>query len=236
MAFARGARLAAIAVVAIAALGACSSTEPTTEFDPGIIDASTRTGTTTARAGANATTTRPPSTPPQWTARSFVDGENGASRTCVELTTPTTKATTCLGLPGVSSWTVADAHFVVGRGDITFTDGTLIRADAAGVAIGLLPADAVPVSDAADNCTRRALAPALADHYPGSTVAWVPGRCAGGAASVSATLADRSEVIALVAQANDGHWEVFATFRPPVRCALLDVMSRNLCKLLRYDD
>jgi hypothetical protein len=247
MAFARGLRLVAIAVTTTVLLASCQSSDPPESRDRTTIDGdpsdpSRRADSTTRPAAATTrapspTTTRVRTPPPQqWTTRSFVEGESGTSRTCVELTTPTTSASTCLGLAGVSSWTVADAHFVVARSDITLTDGTVIRADASGVAIGLLPDGVRPVNDAADNCTRSSLAPALADHYPGSTVVWVPGRCAGGAASVSATLADRSEVIALAAQANDGHWEVFATFRAPVRCALLDVMSRNLCKLLRYDD
>jgi hypothetical protein len=136
----------------------------------------------------------------------------------------------------VSSWTVADAHFVVAASDIALSDGTVIHADASGVAIGVLPPDVAPSTDTRDTCPRSALAPALADHYPESTVSWVPSRCAGGAAAVSAVLADRTIVTALAAQANDGHWEVFATFRPPVRCALLDVRSRDLCKLLRYAD
>lgn len=235
MTFARGARLVSIALAAIV-LGASCSSEPAAEFQPGVIDTTppASTSATTRTVAPNTTTPRPP--PAQWAARSFVEGDNGSSRTCIELTTPTTNATTCLALPGVSSWTVADGHFVVARGDIALTDGSVIRADASGVAIGLLPTGSAPASDARDNCTRVSLAPAVADHYPGSTVAWVPSRCAGGAASMLALLADRSEVTALAAQANDGHWEVFATFRPPVRCALLDVMSRNICKLLRYDD
>ena len=235
MTFARGARLVSIAIAAVV-LGASCSSEPATEFQPGVIDTTPPASTSSTTRSVSATTTslRPP--PAQWTARSFIESDNGSSRTCIELTTPTTSATSCLTLPGVSTWTVADGHFVFGKGDIALTDGSVIRADASGVAIGLLPTGSAPVSDTRDNCTRASLALAVADHYPGSTVAWVPGRCAGGAASVSAQLADRSEVTALAAQADDGHWEVFATFRPPVRCALLDVMSRNLCKLLRYDD
>jgi hypothetical protein len=174
---------------------------------------------------------------PTWNARRFAEVDAlGAQRPCVEITIAAAVASTCIALPGVSSWTVAGTHFVVATSDIALTDGSVIRADGSGLALGVLPPRVLPSIDPKDGCARDALAPAVADHYPGVAVAWVPNRCTSGAAAVSATLADRSEVIALVAQANDGHWEVFATFRPPVHCALLDVRSRDVCKLLRYAD
>ena len=221
------------AVVSLTWLTACQSSEANTRFDPETSFART-TGPKTTKP---TTSTVVPTPEPQWNARSFT-GEiaDGTNRACVELTTGSTVATTCLALPGVSSWTVAGAHFVVGLGDIAVTDGSVIRADASGVAIGFLPADALPTGDMAGPCSRSSLAPAVAEHYPGSTVAWVPRRCAGGVASVAALLEDRSEVVALIEQTDAGPWAVFATFRPPVRCKLLDVWSRNKCKLLRYDD
>jgi hypothetical protein len=225
------------AVVFVALLGACSSDEPPRATFPAPSVGVTTRPTASAPTAAPTTAAPPSTAPPQWAARSFDEADPaGARRRCVEVTVGTTIASTCLTLPGVSSWTVAGAHFVLAAGDIALSDGTSIRADAGGIAIGLLPSRVLPNVDGKDDCSRDALAPALAEHYPGSTVAWVPSRCAGGAASVSATLADRSEITALVAQANDGHWEVFATFRPPVHCALLDVRSRDFCKLLRYSD
>jgi hypothetical protein len=154
----------------------------------------------------------------------------------VELSVGATIATTCAVAPGVSSWTVAGAHFVVARGDITLKNGVVIRADALGFAVGFFPSDTVPSGDVANACGRHDLAPGVAEHYPDSTVAWQPSRCEAGVASVTAVLEDRSEVIALMEKTNDGQWLVFATFRAPVRCKLLDPPSRNKCKVLRYDD
>ena len=212
--------LMAIALVVV--LGACQSSDSSgsTRFEPveSIAGGSTTT-TTTARTEA-----------PPWSARS--------TGTCAELSTGTTVATTCVALPGVLSWTVADAHFVVALGDIALTNGSVIRADATGLAVGFLPSDTVPANDVPSPCGRHDLAPAMAEHYPKSTVAWLPGRCegGGGVASTTALLEDRTEAIALLEKTNSGQWQVFATFRAPVRCKLLDPSSRNKCKLLRYDD
>jgi len=220
-------------IVSVALLCACqSSRSPNAgpRFDP-VEPFATAASSTTTIVGHNAA--------PQWTARSFTTSStDGTSGTCVELSTAATVATTCIASPGVFSWTVADAHFVVALGDIALTDGSVIRADATGLAVGFLPFDAIPTSDGRSSCGRHDLASAVAEHYPDSTVAWLPARCdgGGGVASVTALLADRTQVIALMEKSNDGAWLVFATFRAPVKCKLLDVSSRNKCKLLRYDD
>ena len=222
-----------ITIVSVALLCACQSSRspnPRPQFEPVEPFATTPSSTTTIAALTAA---------PQWTARSFTAANSdGTTRTCVEISTATTVATTCITSPGVFSWTVADAHFVVALGDIALTDGSVIRADTAGIAVGFLPSDAIPTTDVRNACGRHDLAPAVAEHYPDSTVAWLPARCegGGGVASVTALLADRTEVIALMEKTNDGEWLVFATFRAPVKCKLLDVSSRNKCKLLRYDD
>jgi hypothetical protein len=224
----------ALLAAAVVLLAACRSADsPPSTFAPPVTNASTGPS---VNEPAPSTTPTSTVTPP-WTVRRYAEVDAlGAQRPCVEVTIAAAVASTCLALPGVSSWTVAGTHFVVAASDIALTDGSVIRADASGLAIGVLPPRAVPSTDPKDACTRDALAPAVADHYPGTAVAWVPNRCTPGAAAVSATLADGSEVIALAAQANDGHWEVFATFRPPVHCALLDVRSRDVCKLLRFAD
>ena len=64
----------------------------------------------------------------------------------------------------------------------------------------------------------------------------VDARAAAASRRWPALLEDRTEVIALMEKTDDGQWQVFATFRAPVRCKLLDPSSRNKCKLLRYDD
>ena len=226
--------MSAALVVLLVLLAACQSSDSSSDgrvrFEPvdPLAGGTTTTTTVAARTAA-----------PQWSSRSFTaSNADGTTRTCVELTIGATVATTCAGLPGVFSWTVADAHFVVSLGDIALTNGSVIRADATGLAIGFLPSDAVPSSDVPSVCGRNDLAPAMAEHYPASTVAWLPGRCegGGGVASVTALLEDRSEAIALMEKTNAGRWQVFATFRAPVRCKLLDASSRNKCKLLRYDD
>ncbi|HUP74242.1 MAG TPA: hypothetical protein VM282_14465 [Acidimicrobiales bacterium] len=223
--------LMTIALVVL--LGACQSSESSeghVRFDPVEPFAPGSTTTTTVAARTEA---------PQWTARAFTaSNADGTTRTCVELSIGATVATTCAGSPGVSSWTVAGAHFVVALGDIALKNGAVIRADALGLALGFLPSDTVPTSDVPIACGRHDLATAVAEHYPDSTVAWQPSRCeaGGGVASATALLEDRSEAIALLEKTNDGQWQVFATFRAPVRCKLLDPSSRNKCKVLRYDD
>jgi len=143
----------------------------------------------------------------------------------------------CLGLPGVLSWTVAGQHFLLGQGDIALTDGSTIRAGADGIALGLLPPAAVPTADTIEGCDRHELAKAVAVHYPDSAPVWVPMRCVDAQlASVDALLDDRRAVVALLDRVGLGPWEVFATYRPPVRCGLLDAGSRLKCKLLHFDD
>jgi hypothetical protein len=220
-------------IASLLVLVSCQSSDSSdgrARFEPVEPFAAASTTTTTVVARTEA---------PQWTSRSFAaTGADGTTSTCVELSVGVTVASTCVALPGVMSWMVADAHFVVALGDITLTNGSVIRADSIGLAVGFLPSNTLPTSDAAGACARNALAPAVAEHYPESTVAWLPGRCegGGGVASVAALLEDRTEVVALMEKTDDGQWQVFATFRAPVRCKLLDPSSRNKCKLLRYDD
>jgi hypothetical protein len=229
----------ALVVSLSAVLAACQSSDSSDgriRFEP--VDPFVASSTTITPA---ITAPQPRTEAPQWSSRSFTESKtDGTTRPCVEVSVGAgaTAATTCAGLPGVLSWTVAGAHFVVALGEIALTDGSVIRADANNLAVGFLPSDALPVSDVAGPCGRHVLAPAMAEHYPESTVAWLPGRCegGGGVASTTALLEDRSEAIALMEKTNSGQWQVFATFRAPVRCKLLDPSSRNKCKLLRYDD
>jgi hypothetical protein len=153
------ARILLIGIISVVLLAACQSSDSSegrVRFDPvEPLAASTSTTSTTVAERTEA---------PQWTARSI--------DTCVELSVGATIATTCAVAPGVSSWTVAGAHFVVARGDITLKNGVVIRADALGFAVGFLPSDTVPSGDVANACGRHDLAPGVAEHYPDSTVAW----------------------------------------------------------------
>jgi hypothetical protein len=101
----------------------------------------------------------------------------------------------------------------------------------------VLPRTALPTVDTAAGCDRHDLAKAVAAHYPDSAPLWVPMRCADSQlASVDAVLTDRSGVVALLERTGTGPWGVFATYRPPVHCGLLDLASRVKCKLLHFDD
>jgi hypothetical protein len=220
--------LAALAVVLL--VGACSKSGANTQFDPLEIGGSPTT--------AAAPTTLPERPPGPWTERRFSEpAANGATRTCVEVTVRATTASACLGLSGVSSWTVDGQHFVFARGDVSLTDGSTIRAGADDIALGVLPRGAWPSADASTDCDRHAIAAAVAAHYPFSAPAGVPARCADDQlAAADVVLDDRSAVIALIERSRAGGWDVIATFRAPVRCALLDTASRVKCKLLHYDD
>ena len=227
----RGLR-ALVALASIVLLCSCNESEPKTRFGP--ID----TGNV-----AIATTVPPASTlldepPAPWTERRFAEpATDGSVRSCIEVTVRGTTASACLGLPGVSSWTVAGQQFVLGRGDVSLTDGSTVRAGADGIALGVLPGTALPTADTLLGCDRHELAKAVAEHYPESAPVWVPTRCADAQlASVDALLADRSPVVGLLDRTGLGPWEVFATYRAPVRCGLLDVGSRVKCKLLHFDD
>jgi hypothetical protein len=218
------------ALLAVLVLSACSESTAHTRSDPPDVNATATT--------ASVTTTLAEQPLAPWTQRTFSEpAANGATRPCVEVTVGTTTASACLGLSGVSSWTVAGQHFVFGRGDVSLSDGSIIRAGADGIAIGVLRRPAVPTADAAGDCNRHDIALAVVEHYPESAPAWAPTRCADDQlAAAEVLLGDRSVVVALFERSRAGSWNVFATFRSPVRCSLLDTASRVKCKLLRFDD
>lgn len=225
------ARRALATLAAMMLMSACSESTANTRFDP--LDAGL--SATTAPA---VTTTLAAQPPAPWTERRFSEpAPNSATRTCVEVTVRAITFSSCLGLSGVSSWTVAGQHFVFGRGDVALTDGSIIRAGADGLAIGVLPRNALPSADASGDCNRHGLAAAIAEHYPDSAPAWIPIRCADDQlAAAEVLLGDRSTVVALIERSRAGGWDVIASFRAPVRCSLLDTASRVKCKLLRFDD
>jgi len=219
------------ALAAVLLMSACSESTANTRFDP--LDAAL-----SATTAPSVTTTLAEQPLAPWTERRFSEPvANNTTRTCVEVTALAATAASCLGLSGVSSWTVAGQHFVFGRGDVPLTDGSIIRAGADGLAIGALPRNALPSVDASGDCNRHGLAAAIAEHYPDSAPAWIPTRCADDQlAAADVLLGDRSAVVALIERSRAGRWDVIATFRAPVRCSLLDTASRVKCKLLRYDD
>ncbi len=226
------ARRALAALAAVLLLGACSKSNANTQFDPVAVGATP----TTIAPSVTTTLAEQPLAP--WTERRFTEpSANGTTRNCVEVTVRATTASACVGASGVASWTVDGQHFVFTRGDASLTDGSIVRATADGIAVGVLPRNALPSADASTDCDRHDIAAAVAAHYPDSAPAWLPARCADDQlAAADVTLADRSAVVALIERSRAGGWDVIATFRAPVRCALLDTASRVKCKLLKYDD
>jgi hypothetical protein len=104
---------------------------------------------------------------------------DGSTRLCVQLTNRGSVATTCLSLPGVSSWIVGGDHFVLDRGaDIAFTDGSLIRANQDGIAIGPIGTRDIADEVRIDGCDRRELAVGIAGQFGPTSPAWLPVGCA----------------------------------------------------------
>jgi hypothetical protein len=87
-------------------------------------------------------------------------------------------ATTCLSLPGVSSWIVGGEHFVLTRvADIAFTDGSRLRANQDGITIGPIGTRDVADDVRIDGCDRRDFAVGIARHFGPTSPAWLPVGC-----------------------------------------------------------
>jgi hypothetical protein len=160
---------------------------------------------------------------------------DGSTRPCVELSNRGVVATTCVSLPGVSSWIVARDHFVLASGaDIAFSDGSAIRVNADGLAIGLLGDRTIADEPAPENmCDRHGLAVAIGEHFGMTSPAWLPVGCASDQVAV-VEFDDPSHNIALLKRRRD--WVVLGVVPAGVGCARLDGEMRDACRTLGLQD
>ena len=192
----------------------------------------------TAIEQASPTTEGSPSSEPaeSWTTkviRRVVP--DGSTRPCVEVSNRGVVATTCISLPGVSSWIVARDHFVLASGaDIAFTDGSAIRVNADGLAIGLLGDRTIADQAGPGNmCDRHGLAVAIGEHFRMTSPAWLPVGCASDQAAV-VEFDDPSHNIAILKR--HGERVVLGVVPSGVGCARLDGEMRDACRTLGLQD
>jgi len=158
---------------------------------------------------------------------------DGSTRPCVELSNRGVVATTCVSLPGVSSWVVARDHFVLATGaDIAFRDGSAIRENDAGLAIGLL-GDRTIADEPEKMCDRHGLALAIGEHFGMTSPAWLPVGCASDQVAV-VEFDDPSHNIAILKRR--GGWVVLGIVPTGVGCARLSGEIRDACRALGLQD
>jgi hypothetical protein len=154
-------------------------------------------------------------------------------------------ATTCLSLPGVSSWIVGGEHFVLARGaDIRLTDGSRIRADQDGIALGPIGTRSVADEVRVDGCDRRELAVGIAGHFGPTSPAWLPVGCAWlgidckiGCPSGQVALVEFNEPSSNIALLKrDDAWVVLGVVPVNVGCSRLAGELRDACRALSLKD
>ena len=219
-------------------------------------------GSTSLSADSSAGSSSPPAsadeTAPGQTAQS-TDGQvgawtsstvrttlsDGSMRPCVQLTNRGSMATTCLSLPGVSSWIVGGEHFVLGRGaDIAFTDGSLIRTNQDGIAIGLIGTRDIAQDVRIDRCDRREFAVAIAGRFGPTSPAWIPVGCAWlgidckiGCPSGQVAVVEFNEPSSNIALLKrDDAWVVLGVVPVNVGCSRLAGELRDACRALSLKD
>lgn len=174
--------------------------------------------------------------PGTWTSKPVQkQGPDGITRPCVELATRGVMATTCVSLPGVSSWIVGGDHFVLTHGtDIALDDGSVIRADSDGFAIGLLGNRSV-ADDATSQgvCDRQELAVAIRDRFGPISAAWLPVACVNDQVS----LVEFNEPIGNIALLKrKGAWVVLGVVSSQVGCDSLEGEMQDACRALKLDN
>ena len=179
---------------------------------------------------STARTDTPPGT---WTSKpAHKAGPDGITRPCVELANRGMMATACVSLPGVSSWIVGGDHFLLSYGtDIALDDGSVIRADSDGVAIGLL-GNRSPIDDATAQgvCDRRELAVAIRDRFGPISAAWLPVACVNDQVS----LVEFNEPIGNIAfLKRKGAWVVLGVVSSAVGCDSLEGELQDACRALK---
>jgi hypothetical protein len=164
---------------------------------------------------------------------------------CVELTNRGSSATTCLSLPGVSSWIVGGEHFVLARGaDIRLTDGSLIRANQDGIAIGPIGTRDIADEVRVDGCDRRELAVGIAGHFGPTSPAWLPVGCGWlgigcriGCPSGQVAVVEFNEPSSNIALLKrDEAWVVLGIVPVTVGCSRLEGQIRDACRALSLKD
>ena len=154
-------------------------------------------------------------------------------------------ATTCLSLPGVSSWIVGGEHFVLARGaDIAFTDGSRLRAAPDGIAIGPIGTRDIADDVRVDGCDRRELAIGIARHFGRTSPAWLLVGCGWleigckiGCPSGQVAVVEFNEPsnnIALLKR--DDTWIVLGIVPVNVGCSSLSGELRDACRALSLKD
>jgi hypothetical protein len=160
---------------------------------------------------------------------------DGSTRPCVELTNGGVTATTCISLPGVSSWVVGGEHFILTRGtDITLSDGSTIRTNSDGIAIGPIGNREIAEEAAAKRgCDRRELARAMAQQLGATSPAWLPTGCNSDQVAVVEFDAPSTNIALLKRQ---GGWVVLGIVPVDVGCASLSGALRDACRALSLPD
>ena len=130
---------------------------------------------------------------------------------------------------------MARDHFVLASGaDIAFTDGSAIRVNADGLAIGLLGDRTIADQPGLENiCDRHGLAVAIGEQFGMTSPAWLPVGCASDQAAV-VEFDDPSHNIALLRR--HGEWVVLGIVPSGVGCARLVAEMRDACRTLGLPD
>jgi hypothetical protein len=186
-------------------------------------------------AASPESTARSDTSPGTWSTPVQKQGPDGITRPCVELATRGVTATTCVSLPGVSSWIVGGDHFVLTRGtDIALDDGSVIRAASDGFAIGLLGNRSVADDATARGvCDRRELAVAIRDRFGLTSAAWLPVACVNDQVS----LVEFNEPIGNIAfLKRNGAWVVLGVVSSQVGCDSLKGEMQDACRALKLDN
>jgi len=159
-------------------------------------------------------------------------GPDGVTRRCIDLARRSLRATACVSLPGVSSWIVGGDHFVLASGsDIAFDDGSAIRVNSDGFAIGLIGNRSL-VDDAMAHgeCDRRELAVAISDRFGPTSTAWLPVACVNDQVS----LIEFNEPIGSIAfLKRKGTWVVLGVVSSEVGCDSLEGEMQDACRALK---
>jgi hypothetical protein len=160
---------------------------------------------------------------------------DGSTRPCVELTNGGVTATTCISLPGVSSWVVGGEHFVLTQGTgIALSDGSTIRANPDGIAIGPIGKREIAEEALAKRgCDRRELALAMTRQLGATSPAWLPTGCNSDQIAVVEFDAPSTNIALLK---REGGWVVLGIVPVNVGCASLSGAMRDACRALSLPD
>jgi hypothetical protein len=131
----------------------------------------------------------------------------------------------------VSSWIVGDDHFVLAYGtDIALDDGSVVRADSGGFAIGLI-GNRIPAGDATARgvCDRRELGVAIRDRFGPTSAAWLPVACF----NDQVALVEFDEPVGQIAfLKHRATWVVLGVVSSAVGCDRLEGEMQDACRAL----